>query len=73
MFALMLVYSCGYEWGRMLYGSTLPGEDVYLQAQTIAGWVQWGCLAAWGLHDGGKALFDRFGLSRSLPFTYDRA
>lgn len=61
LFALMVLYSVGF-----MVADNPAGASVYLDAHTITGWVQWGCLAAWGLHDGGKALFDRARRARSL-------
>jgi len=61
LFALMVVYSVGY-----MLADNPAGASVYLDAHTITGWAQWGCLAGWGLYNGGKALYDRGRAARRL-------
>ena len=51
LFALMVIYSVGF-----ILADNPAGADTYLDAQTLMGWVQFGCLLAWGLTNVGKAL-----------------
>ena len=61
LFAMMLLYSVGY-----ILASNNAGADLYLTAQDFLGWLQWGCLLAWGAHDVGEAAVERVRAVRSL-------
>lgn len=61
LFAMMMLYSVGY-----ILAGNKAGADLYLTAQDILGWLQWGCLLVWGAHDVGEAVTERVRAIRRL-------
>ena len=52
VFAMMAIFDAGY-----LLSPQVDNGQLYTEALTFLGWVQFSILTIWGLHDVGKALF----------------